>query len=351
MGGDCFGTCLLADVASFIRDDVRAAALYDALLPYRDRNALSPPAGCLGSVSRTLGLLAATLEPFREAERHFGDAIEMNGRSGAQPWVAWTRLDHGRVVLARGDEARAAELLGAALHEGRRLGSAGVEAAASEALASRPPSSEAEAGCVFRREGEYWAIGYEGDSFRLKHSKGLAYLAELLARPGTELHALALVAAAGGGQPGGGGRGGGDETFASSGVGDAGELLDREAREAYRRRIEELSEELDEAERFGDLERLARAREESEFLTAELAAAVGLGSRGRRAPGPAEWARQSVTKAIKAALRRIEEHSPALASHLAATVRTGAVCAYEPDPRAATNWRLEPGRMITPAGV
>jgi hypothetical protein len=217
-------------------------------------------------------------------------------------------------------------------------------AKASEALAGPRPAApgEAEAARLFRREADYWTIAYGRDSFRLKHSKGLGYLAELLAHPGVELHALALAAATDGcGYPVAAERlrRSADDGLESSGVGDAGELLDREATDAYRRRIEELSAELDEAERFGDPERLARARAESQFLTDELAAAVGLGGRGRRAPGPAERARQSVTKAIKAALRRIEEQSPALARHLAATVRTGANCAYEPDPRVPIDWR------------
>jgi non-specific serine/threonine protein kinase len=193
----------------------------------------------------------------------------------------------------------------------------------------RVPLTRRATRCVFRREGEMWYIAYAGDSFRLKHSKGLAYLAELLAHPGGELHALALAAPAAG-----------SERLASAGMCGPGELLDRAARDAYRRRIEELSEELDEAERFGDIERAARARTERGFLAAELAAAVGLGGRGRHAPGPGERARQSVTKAIKSALRRIEDHSPALGRHLAATIRTGAVCTYRPDPRVPIEWRL-----------
>jgi hypothetical protein len=30
---------------------------------------------------------------------------------------------------------------------------------------------------IFRKEGEYWTIGYGANFFRLKDSKGLAYLA------------------------------------------------------------------------------------------------------------------------------------------------------------------------------
>jgi hypothetical protein len=46
-----------------------------------------------------------------------------------------------------------------------------------------------------------------------------------------------------------------------------------------------------------------------------------------------------VTKAIRAALDRVREASPALGRHLEATVRTGMFCSYTPDPRAPITWR------------
>ena len=96
--------------------------------------------------------------------------------------------------------------------------------------------------------------------------------------------------------------------------GDAGELLDDEARDSYRGRLEDLREELREAESFGDTARAARAREEIEFLGAELGRAVGLGGRARRAGAAAERARSAVQRRIKNALDRIQRASPALAS-------------------------------------
>jgi hypothetical protein len=48
---------------------------------------------------------------------------------------------------------------------------------------------------VFRREGEYWSIAFDGQAFRLKDTKGLHYPAHLLRHPGRELHALDLAAA------------------------------------------------------------------------------------------------------------------------------------------------------------
>jgi len=59
-----------------------------------------------------------------------------------------------------------------------------------------------------------------------------------------------------------------------------------------------------------------------QFLTGQLAAAVGLGGRDRRAGSAAERARVNITRAIRAALARIRAHSPALAGHLDATIHT-----------------------------
>ena len=50
-------------------------------------------------------------------------------------------------------------------------------------------------GATFRREGEYWSIAHGEESLRLRDSKGLRYVASLLARPGQEVHVLDLVAA------------------------------------------------------------------------------------------------------------------------------------------------------------
>jgi len=77
-----------------------------------------------------------------------------------------------------------------------------------------------------------------------------------------------------------------------------------------------------------------------DFLARELSAAVGLWGKDRRAPSDAERARVNVTKALKAALARIEQHSPSLGRHLASTIRTGTFCSYVPDPQITTTWHV-----------
>src|ERR1700683_3876664 len=100
---------------------------------------------------------------------------------------------------------------------------------------------------VFRKEGEYWTVGYAGKTLRMKDSKELGYLTHLMRHPGVEFHVLDMA-------------GGiasrreeeetnqsdrlprGDDELEKSGIhigglGDAGEILDEQAKVAYRRRL------------------------------------------------------------------------------------------------------------------
>src|SRR6266478_1041228 len=46
---------------------------------------------------------------------------------------------------------------------------------------------------IFRKEAEYWTVGYSGKPFRLKDTRGLGYIAHLLRNPAVEFHVLDLV--------------------------------------------------------------------------------------------------------------------------------------------------------------
>jgi tetratricopeptide (TPR) repeat protein len=190
----------------------------------------------------------------------------------------------------------------------------------------------------FRREGDYWSLVFDGHTTRMRDLKGLRYLALLLADPGREFHVLDLVTVERGWS--------GDEhqgaepglTF-STGL-DAGMVLDAQAKEAYRRRLAEINDDIDEAEMLGDTERASQADAEREFLIRELARAVGLGGRDRRVGSASERARASVTRVMRKAMGRISEYDPALGAHLNQAIRTGTWCAYLPDTRVPVSWKL-----------
>ena len=167
------------------------------------------------------------------------------------------------------------------------------------------------------------------------------YLSRLIAEPGREFHALDLVGQGAVGAD----RGTGASEAAALGLrvdgGDMGSLIDDEARAAYRVRLRELQAELDEAEAFNDPVRGEAARLEMDALEAQLSAAFGLGGRPRPEGSAAERARQSVTKAIREATRRIAAEDSALGDHLERSVRTGVYCVYDPDPSSRLTWRAD----------
>jgi non-specific serine/threonine protein kinase len=117
-------------------------------------------------------------------------------------------------------------------------------------------------------------------------------------------------------------------------------VLDKAAKASYRRRLVALRAEREEAERFNDSGRAARAREEIEALTEELARAVGLGGRDREAACDAERARLTVTKRVKSALAKIRQAHPALGHHLLGSVKAGYFCVYVPPPDGSVDWTL-----------
>ena len=83
------------------------------MLPYASLNAVAVPELALGSTSRSLGILATLLGRFEDAARHFEEALRMNERMEAPPWLAHTQEEYARMLLRRnapGDRERAEEL-------------------------------------------------------------------------------------------------------------------------------------------------------------------------------------------------------------------------------------------------
>jgi tetratricopeptide (TPR) repeat protein len=339
----------LGDVVILLGDGPRAVRLYDLLLPYQDRcAAISGYALTWGAVSRPLGRLATLLSRYEEAERHFEAALALNARIRARVWGAHTQHDYAHMLLARGapgDRDKAAALATTALATARGVGMkplvehlVSLMAAAGLAPQGRsadaaPPVPAATTPARFRREGEYWTIAYEGKQLRLRDAKGLQYIADLLRQEGDELHAADL---AGGGASD---RAHPDpERGVAAGLGDAGEVLDHQARAEYRQRLADLRGELDEATRWGDLGRSASLREEIEFLRDELSGAYGLGGRARKAADVSDRARKAVTSCIREAIARIGKEHAALALHLGNAIHTGTFCCYRPE--RSLNWEL-----------
>jgi hypothetical protein len=136
-------------------------------------------------------------------------------------------------------------------------------------------SGTAPGGTFIRREGEYWTITYHDTALRLRDTKGLRCIAHLLRHPGTRVASR------------------------------------------------DLMQEAEIRARGSKLESLPDSRKPE-----------------TRNPEPisGERARLAVTKRIKAAVKAIHTHHPALGYHLSTAVKTGAYCVYLPDPDRPIVW-------------
>jgi hypothetical protein len=128
------------------------------------------------------------------------------------------------------------------------------------------------------------------------------------------------------------------EGIGRSSYGDAGPLLDDQARKEYKTRLDDLAAELEEAREFNNFERAGRLEEEREALTKELAAAYGLGGRTRKLADPGEKARKTISKAIGRTLEHIKANDLNLWGHLRNSLSLRSFPAYKPHP--PVNWTI-----------
>jgi tetratricopeptide (TPR) repeat protein len=390
-GSSVVCAALLAEVCVAIRDERRAASLYELIRPWGETNAVLEPIGFFGPVARHLGRLLALMRRLDEAQSCFDDALALANKTGAVPWMAYTEHDYAAMLLERGggdDRDRARALADAAAEKAVSLGMRALasrarmlsvraqaeiakragtpDRAGAPAVVERGGASDDRVACrrddgsaaaagqtefaapgdgdrVLRREGDYWTVMFDRKVLRLKHCKGLACIAHLLRHPGEEFYAADLCSVARNGCAASAGRAAqvsdGEASARRSADGDLGPMLDATAKAAYKRRLAELREQADQARALDNHQRAADIEREMSFIAHELARAVGLGGRDRMPGSEAERARVRVTNAIRAVLKRIGSDHPALARYLAGTVKTGSFCRFTPDPRFPGEWR------------
>jgi hypothetical protein len=199
---------------------------------------------------------------------------------------------------------------------------------------------------ALRREADYWTLSDALTETRIKHTKGLHYLAQLLRHPGRELHVVELAATHSEPAPPPHASPISAAHLAAAGVrrtapGDLGEVVDARAQAAYRARLKALRKQLHTAGHRGEQDRAARLHHEIDALTAELTRAVGLWGQRRVIAPHLERIRLNVSRAIRTAIERIGRSHAAVAQHLRAAVRTGTFCCYLPEPLHPVDWRLD----------
>ena len=190
---------------------------------------------------------------------------------------------------------------------------------------------------VFRRDGDYWTVIFDGHTVHVRDLKGMHYLARLLADPGREFHVLDLVA----------GETRQRRTRRQQPNGAPGAIgtgrRRRDARHASQERLPPTPRRDRRRHRAGATPSATtsgppRPAPNATSCFESSRRAVGLGGRDRRAASASERARAGVTRAIRQAITRIADHHPQLGEHLSRTIRTGTYCAYMPDPHTPAGW-------------
>jgi hypothetical protein len=277
-----------------------------------------------------LALVAWTFRDKRLAQIHQDSARAYSGRAQLVSSIGFVFhgfIDHGlmRTALVLGDRAAAATYRQSALAQADRLGarpfrdaierdwaSMAGDTASETTPAPVAPAPPAAGELSIVKEGEFWTVRGFGELCRIKDSRGMQMLARLLEQPGRELHVLDLAGA--------------DVVDG----GDSGSVLDRTARDQYVARLRRLQDELAEASAWNDRGRQEKLEAELDAITEQLSSAYGLGGREKRAGSATERARTNVRRRIADAMQRIEDAAPTIGRHLAATIKTGFACVYDP---------------------
>ena len=202
-------------------------------------------------------------------------------------------------------------------------------------LSSKPP--EAKERYVFRREKGAWIIAFGADVVHLEDRlKGLHYIDNLLQNSRSQVSVLVLASITEKRVVTESAKSSMSEAsmeeeglVSSPGLQAPIPDSDQQTFEDCKVRLQEIREAIEEAKEFGNLERVAGLEEEEEKIKKYLSSAFGLGGKPRRV-GPKNQIRLNLTKAIRRAIDKIAVQSPALASHLQSSIKTGYQCSYYP---------------------
>lgn len=339
----------LATLAVQTGHEPAADRLVELLLPHEHEVVAAGSFMVFNTFAYHLAMLTTMLGRWDDAERHLEDADRMAARLAAPIHIGWARYARAHYLTARGDLDGARAILRDVAGRAASAGHPRLAATAGSELALLGAAdADGVAGPTFVLEGDYWTLVTPTGTTRLRASKGLSYVAALVSSPDVDRHVMELASAVGptslvtridG------------EGLVAGRPSDLGPVLDARAKAEFRRRIEDLREEVDEAERFHDPERRARAADELDALLGHLAAATGIGGRDRRVGSRVDQTRVNVTKAIRSAIKRISEHDHEVAHHLSVTIRTGTFCAYHPGLDPSRRWTVTVRTSPSPAGA
>jgi hypothetical protein len=117
----------LSAIACALSDAEAASVLYQMLSPYAGQNTFSP-VGSFGPVDRALAWLAAAMDRFDDAKKHFMAAAELCGQLRAPGWAVCVRMSWAKMLRAgeAADRERSLTLAAQALVDAETLGLTGL---------------------------------------------------------------------------------------------------------------------------------------------------------------------------------------------------------------------------------
>jgi hypothetical protein len=187
---------------------------------------------------------------------------------------------------------------------------------------------------VFRKEGRWWKVVYEGKEGTLQDTVGIKYIHYLVQRPHELVFVLDLVGAVtkrGGtslsetyGKMGKEelGKLGMEETF---GLGDAGPRLEG----LTKSQLIDWREELEKQSATQNPAEALETKEKMEQITKELSRRTNKTGKSRKEADPVDKARKAVTKAINFSLKEMKAY-PCIFEHFNSAIKKGTNCSYCP---------------------
>jgi hypothetical protein len=204
----------------------------------------------------------------------------------------------------------------------------------------------------FVREATTWSIKFEGETCRLPHMLGLAYLSVLLQNPGKPMRGLELQNATGGlpfvSRSSG--------KLVSDSLADDSEsedaenklpssqndfsrvdVLDDEARQQVEARLLEIEKHLAYKGEIQDIQGVDALQKEYSTLESYLGSSRNIHRRPRVFANENEKARTSITNALKRAYSSIRVQAPKTASYLESNIKTGSEFMFRDG---STSWNI-----------
>ena len=293
------GIAVIADVARLVGDADLAAEAHRLLLPFADRPLMpSLAVSCFGSTEWPLGIAAATVGDVDDAIDHLTRAVDANVRLGHRPMTMMVHAELADVLISRGrvgDIDRAVDSWRRAAEISDEIG-VPTRAAEWRARAEHAGGEvvDPDAG-VLRQDGDRWLVVAGSRRASAPDLVGVHYLATLLTHPGSEVSAVELCGGA-------------------TADGDGQQLVDQATLNAYRRRVEDIDQQIAAAAGPAkDRPRIRRLRDERDALRAELSSVLAMSGRSRTFTDSAEraarpCARRSLGPSTRSASRTRTSH-------------------------------------------